>query len=185
MIRPFLSSSVLVALTLGAVACTGTRHGSYDSGLAEDRSVGSLSAAELTRLCEASSDYHVRTVRDAEWLRSTCTYRVLSEGVATTPELCATAVTACVEAAQSAEPRPFDCSMLSPLPDCGATVGDFETCMSDQVDQHAEAGAGLDCSLAGSPDRWAALDGRTVESVPASCRVIMEEDACSSMVTTD
>ena len=185
MIRPFPSSSLVVVLALGAVACTGARRGSYDSGLAEDRSIGSLSAGELTELCEASSDYYVRIVRDADWLRSTCTYRVLSEGAATTPELCATAVTECVDAAHSTEPRPFDCSMLSPLPDCDVTVGDFETCMSDQVDQHAEAGAGLDCSLAGSPDRWAALEGRSVETVPASCRVIMDEDACSSMIAAD
>lgn len=178
MLRRFVRSSLALTLALGATACGSSHRASFDSGLGEDRRIATLSAPEMTQLCQATSDYFERAQADVELRRSACIYQILASGIATTPETCETALSSCVD--MTPPTSGFDCSMVSTLPECDATVGDFEVCASDQIDQYADAGAGLDCSLAGSPDLAAMLEGRMIAEVPASCAPIRDDVGCQS-----
>lgn len=184
MLRQLIVSSFVVPLALGATACGGSHTRTLDTGIAADRPVGDLSSAEMTQLCEATSDFFEAAQDDAELRESSCLFQVLASRATTTPAECETAVAACVDDTPPVG-EPLDCSGVTPLPECDALVGDFEVCATDQVNAFRDAAAGLDCSLAGSPDLDATLEERTPPELPESCGPIVADTDCRTATTEE
>ena len=182
MLRQLIVSSFVVPLALGATACGGSHTRTLDTGIAGDRPVRDLSSAEMTQLCEATSEFFLAAQDDAQLRESSCLFQVLASHATTTPAGCEAAVAACVADAPPTG-EPLDCSGVTPLPECDALVGDFEVCATDQVNAFVDAAAGLDCSLVGSPDLDARLEERAPSELPESCGSIAEDPGCRTVTT--
>jgi hypothetical protein len=174
MLRCFARTAALAA-ALGTLAgCPVSREGTFDSGLPEDRTIGSLSDAEIMQLCVATIDAQVETFDGSR--RGFCTYQILAGGGASSSETCRAAVDACA-AGPPAMP-PADCGTARPMPACPVTVGEFEVCVGDMLDGFRTAGDGLDCSLVGSPMLSELLAANDPTQVPPSCVPIMSDTRC-------
>ncbi|HVT07637.1 MAG TPA: hypothetical protein VHO67_09270, partial [Polyangia bacterium] len=152
----------------GGSAAGGTVGGSVTT-LSGSRSLGSLSSAEATQLCNDTYAYYGRAITQA----TLCKEAGLAFGVSSSApndaqlqQNCQTQETACL----AAGPAVPSCSTIPAS--CAATVAQYATCISDQVAAFNSGVAGLaSCAAVKTSDLptvWNLVAG----DPPASCAAV-------------
>lgn len=175
-----LSIGFSVALMVGC----GGGGGGINSGVDESKPASEVTDAEAEDICQATSDYAASKIDSQEFA---CRGQALVVGILAAADgdeamqaACSDAYDACLEA-EPEEPEEDDCTgVTASVADCddSVTVGDVQTCLSDNVDAAVDAADQIpSCSeLTLEYIEDAAENPPEEPDPPASCEVVY--DAC-------
>lgn len=166
-----LLSSVLVLALASACGEPPADAGPFETSLAPERTVASLTDAEVATFCEESQAYLDRTLSPEERRDLMCT--LFAVAFASDAAMCEQTATACAEAPPALT---VSCLAEADRSGCDASVAELAACAGDQSAALEEAIELLTCDLAGDSESLAAL-GTSLQ--PDSCRRLLA--ACPAL----
>jgi hypothetical protein len=167
--------------TGGTSGGTGGGTGSSVTAVSGTKTIGSLSAAEATQLCNDTYGYFGTAIPHATACKWNGLYRAASSSSMTTDQLrtgCSLAENSCLQSDAGAFVNP-GCGDVPKT--CTATVAQYATCISDEVTLFNQTVNGfpscMTVTMAGTGPIFDALAGGTP---PASCTSL--GDACPALL---
>jgi hypothetical protein len=160
----------------GGSAAGGTTGGGAVTTLSGSRSLGSLSPAEATQLCDDTYAYYGRAISQATLCKEAGLAFGVSSSAPTDAQLrqnCQSQEAACL----AAGPAVASCGSI-PMP-CGVTVAQYSACVSDQAAAFNTGVAGLaSCTTVSLADLQSVWD-LVAANPPASCASL--DDTCAGL----
>jgi hypothetical protein len=163
----------------------GNAPGKIDTGLPEEAPLDSVTAQQYSSACESLREEVGARLGPAVTTRGVC--EVYGAAMENDPTACRSSADTCVSQINAGNsPIPglsreqldltsFECGDVGELQGCSVTVGEFETCLEDQMTAFETAMSQNDCSNAASVDLIRALGVLSdIGTAPASCARVQQ-----------
>ena len=167
--------------TGGSSGATGGSSGNSVTGVSGTKTIGTLSAAEATQLCNDTYSYFGTAIPHATACKWNGLYRAASSSSMTTDQLrtgCSLAENSCLQSDAGAFSNP-GCGDVPKS--CTATVAQYSACIMDEVTEFNQTVNGfpscMTVTMAGTGPIFDALAGG---NPPASCTSLA--DACPALL---